>query len=303
VSATVATPALGPAVVAVPDGSQRLAALAVRALVEEAELTPKPALVDARGPGAHADLSLELMRRSAHALTATFAALARCAAGQPPSHALRERLATVGRSGERAMLEATGGVNTHRGAIWSLGLLVAGAAMTRPGSSVRQLAAVAGAVARHPDRFSPPPSTNGARARARYRVGGAPAEAARGFPHVVDLALPALAEARAQGLPEREARLDALLAVMCGLEDTCLLHRGGWRALETARRGAAAVLAVGGSSTPAGRRALLRLDRALVALGASPGGSADLLGAALFLDGWRGIAGAIQEGEGRAWRP
>ena len=302
VSVSFATPAREPAAVAL-DGAGRLAALAVRALVEEAELTPKPALVDARGSGAHADLSLELMRRSAHALTGTFAALARCAAGQPPSHALRARLAAIGRSGERAMLAATGGVNTHRGAIWSLGLLVAGAAMSQPGAPVRQVAAVAGAVARHPDRFAPALSTNGARARARYRVDGAPGEAAGGFPHLVDVALPALTVARARGLAEPQARLDALLAVMCGLEDTCLLHRGGRRALETARRGAAAVLAVGGSSTRAGRRGLRRLDRALLALGASPGGSADLLGAALFLDWWSLIPAPPQEGESRPWRP
>jgi triphosphoribosyl-dephospho-CoA synthase len=287
----------------VEEGAGRLAALAVCALVDEAELTPKPALVDGRGCGAHADLSLELMLGSAHALTATFAALARAAAGQRPSRALRERLAEIGRSGERAMLEATGGVNTHRGAIWSVGLLVAGTAMTGPAASVPRVAAIAGAVARHPDRFAPRVSTNGARARARSRVGGAPRGARRGFPHVVDVALPALAAARARGAAEPEARLDALLSVMCRLEDTCLLHRGGRAALETARRGAAAVLAAGGACTPAGRLALRRLDRALLGLGASPGGSADLLGAALFLDRWRLIPGPTREGEARTWRP
>jgi triphosphoribosyl-dephospho-CoA synthase len=302
VSATAAH-AAHPAAVAVEGGADRLAALAVRALVEEAELTPKPALVDGRGSGAHADLTLDLMLRSAHALGTTFAALARSSDGQHPSRALRERLAEIGRAGEMVMLEATGGVNTHRGAIWSVGLLVAGAAMTGPGASVRRVAAIAGAVARHPDRRAPPVSTNGARARARYRVGGAPREAQLGFPHVVDVALPALAAARACGVAEPAARLDALLSVMCRLEDTCLLHRGGRAALETARRGAAAVLATGGARTPAGRLALRRLDRALLGLGASPGGSADLLGAALFLDRWRLIPGPMHEGEARPWRP
>jgi triphosphoribosyl-dephospho-CoA synthase len=72
---------------------------------------------------------------------------------------------------------------------------------------------------------------------------------------------------------------------MAALDDTCLLHRGGQAALEAAQEGAAAVLALGGTGTPAGRAALAALERALVARNASPGGSADLLAAALFLDG------------------
>jgi triphosphoribosyl-dephospho-CoA synthase len=71
---------------------------------------------------------------------------------------------------------------------------------------------------------------------------------------------------------------------MASLDDTCLLHRGGWAALNTARTGAAAVLAMGGTATVQGWELLERLDRDLLALNASPGGSADLLAATLFLD-------------------
>uniref|UniRef100_UPI001F566777 triphosphoribosyl-dephospho-CoA synthase n=3 Tax=unclassified Anaeromyxobacter TaxID=2620896 RepID=UPI001F566777 len=84
---------------------------------------------------------------------------------------------------------------------------------------------------------------------------------------------------------EDDARLEALLAVMSTLDDTCLLHRGGPRALQVAQRGAAAALRAGGPGTAAGRAALLALDAELLALNVSPGGSADLLAAVLFLDG------------------
>ncbi|GEJ58833.1 triphosphoribosyl-dephospho-CoA synthase [Anaeromyxobacter diazotrophicus] len=265
----------------VPD---RLAALAVRALVEEAELTPKPALVDRRGRGAHHDLDLALMRRSAEALRGAFAAMAEAAAGAPAGLALRERLGALGRAGERAMLAATGGVNTHRGALWALGLLVAAASQEGGAGAPAALGARAAMLARLPDRFAPAAGSHGSLACLRFRVAGARGEARAGFPHAVAVGWPALREARARGAGEEAARLDALLAIMARLDDTCLLHRAGLRGLHAAQRGAAAALAAGGAGTPEGRRALLALDAALLALRASPGGSADLLAAVLFLD-------------------
>jgi triphosphoribosyl-dephospho-CoA synthase len=74
------------------------------------------------------------------------------------------------------------------------------------------------------------------------------------------------------------------MAIMAVLEDTCLLHRGGRSALFAAQSGARRVLASGGASTAAGRRALHELDRELIARWASPGGSADVLAGCLFLD-------------------
>jgi triphosphoribosyl-dephospho-CoA synthase len=107
----------------------RLATLAVLALIEEAELTPKPALVDQHGPGAHTDLSLRLMRCSARVLRSGFELMALASFRQVPSQSLREDLGAIGRRAEHSMLLTTGGANTHRGAIWTLGLLVSAAAM------------------------------------------------------------------------------------------------------------------------------------------------------------------------------
>jgi triphosphoribosyl-dephospho-CoA synthase len=268
------------------DNGKVLADLAVGALQEEALLTPKPALVDARGPGAHTDLSLDLLLRSAQSLHGTFVALARAAQGRRADKALREDLAVIGREGEGAMLSATSGVNTHRGALWALGLLVASAAMGQPPDPIERIAARAGAIALQPDRHAPAPTrrSHGACVQGRYGVSGARGEAQRGFPHVITLGLPALRHARWQGVPKPCAQLDALLAIMASLEDTCLLYRGGMAALELARNGARAIITRGGMSTPSSCAALRRLDRALVACNASPGGSADLLAATLFLD-------------------
>jgi triphosphoribosyl-dephospho-CoA synthase len=261
-----------------------LAAAAVTALLEEAELTPKPALVDRRGNGAHHDLDVARLRLSARALQGGFAAIARAAAGERPSLRLREQLGRIGRDMERCMTAATGGSNAHRGAIWALGLLVAAAARRRSDRNASGLAAAAAALARLPDRFAPRSLSNGERARLRFGAAGARGEARAGFPHAVRLGLPALRAARARGMPEDRARLDALLAIMASLDDTCLLHRGGPAALGAAKAGARAVLTAGGTAAPAGLRRLHRLHAELMARWASPGGSADLLSVTLFLD-------------------
>lgn len=270
-----------------------LATLAVTALIEEAELTPKPGLVDRRGSGAHHDLDLQTMLSSARALGPTFLRLAVAGRALPPGAALRTELARIGRDGERVMLEATGGINTHRGAIWALGLLIAATAGAAAGTAPDVLCRRAGSIACHPDRAAPPSTTHGASACARYGVGGARAQATAGFPHVRRLGLRTLLANRRCAMPEHWARIDALLSIMSELDDTCLLHRGGPAALAIARGGAAAVLDAGGASTAAGRAALRGLDRELVARHVSPGGSADLLAATLLLDRL-GTAGPVR---------
>ena len=96
-------------------------------------MTPKPGLVDRRGAGSHTDLSLAIMRRSAFAIEPYFCEMASVSQGAHPSQALRERPAVIGRNAERAMLKATGGSNSHKGAIWILGLLISAAAMMDEG--------------------------------------------------------------------------------------------------------------------------------------------------------------------------
>ncbi|BAK77770.1 triphosphoribosyl-dephospho-CoA synthase MdcB [Pseudogulbenkiania sp. NH8B] len=263
----------------------RLAELVVTALIDEVTLSPKPGLVDVRGRGAHRDLDWALMCRSAHALRPAFQAMAEAGATLAEAVTLRERIGRLGRDGEAAMLAATGGVNTHRGAIWALGLLITAATQAPAACAPQQVASRAGRLANTPDRHAPRRTGHkGERARLDYGVGGARGQAEAGFPHVVEVALPALWRARAAGVAEDAARLDALLALMSLLDDTCVLARGGPAALDAVQAGAARVLDAGGSASPAGRRALMRLDAELLALNVSPGGSADLLAAALFLD-------------------
>jgi triphosphoribosyl-dephospho-CoA synthase len=266
--------------------SECLADLAVDALIDEADLSPKPGLVDRRGSGAHSDLHLGLMHASALALWPMFKAMAETAlelgeVGQP----LREALGRIGREGEVEMLRITGGVNTHRGAIWALGLLTAAAALDGQALEPAAVTLRAARIALLNDRAAPANgASHGAQVCRLYGVRGAREEAQLGFPAVTQQALPQLQRSRAAAAGEQNARLDALLAIMSTLTDTCVLYRAGLAGLSRMQGGARAVLKAGGCASLDGRRRLRELDYDMLRLRASPGGAADLLAASLFLD-------------------
>ncbi|CAG9001633.1 MAG: 2-(5''-triphosphoribosyl)-3'-dephosphocoenzyme-A synthase [Candidatus Celerinatantimonas neptuna] len=265
--------------------AQRVAQLATQALLDEARLTPKPGLVDGRGCGAHDDLDLALMERSANSLRETFFQLALCSLQRYPDVSLRIDIGRIGRVGEQVMLDVTHGVNTHRGAIWALGLLVSAFAMhaghVRDPNLLTQTAA---RLARIDDPMQPQRFSKGKKVCQRYRIPGAREQAQLGFPTVIDYGLNQLWSSRICGADEDSARLDALLAMMQVLTDTCVLSRGGIDALKTMQAGARAVLNAGGCGCSAGRIQLSKLDCTLLELYVSPGGSADLLSATLLLD-------------------
>ncbi|WP_101946905.1 triphosphoribosyl-dephospho-CoA synthase [Mycobacterium sp. 3519A] len=261
--------------------SEQIADTAVDALIAEAVLTPKPGLVDASGRHSHPDMSLAMLTDSALSLREPLRQCADAARTMPLGPDLRMRIGVIGRDGERRMLDATGGVNTHRGALWALGLLSAGVAGSE---NLADAVAFAARLARLADPARGRRASHGERARVRYGARGAEGEAQDGFPHVVGHGLPTLRASRMRGESADAAALNALLAIMSVLDDTCVLHRGGARGLAFAQRSAADVLRSGGCGRPAGRRRLEVFCRQAARLGLSTGGSADLLAATLFLD-------------------
>ena len=274
--------------------AEHLAELARQALVAEAELTPKPGLVDRRGAGAHSDLSLDLMRQSAAAIAPYFEAMGDSAQSMPFDRGLRTEVAAIGRAAESAMLQATNGSNAHKGAIWILGLLVTAASrgMDLNPAAIAQDAAF---LARLPDRAQPQLLSHGEMVRARYGATGARGEAFAGFPHVLHVGLPTLRAERNRARTETNSRLWALLNIMARLEDTCVLYRGGAEGLAIVQKGASDALLAGGPGSVAGELAMLRLDQELLIRNISPGGAADLLAATLFLDALEQGQNAIED--------
>ncbi len=177
------------------------------------------------------------MERSAHSLTPVFHRLAIAGWQRPADSALRQEVGRIGREGEQRMMAATAGVNTHRGAIWAMGLLVTAVAMQGGNATPSSSCVLAAQLAQLPDHASPKVFSKGLRATQRYQVPGAREEAQQGFPHVMQRALPQLWHSRSQGASEPAAQIDALMAIMTTLSDTCVLSRGGLTALKAMQQG------------------------------------------------------------------
>ena len=250
-----------------PNAVTRIAEAAVSALGIHARLTPKPGRMDGRGT------SVALLVSSAEALREPLWQCAEAARSLPLGPELRARLGEIGREGERRVREITGGVNTHRGALWTLGLLSAGAAVTAGADSAASFAAL---VARIPDPVSP--------ARPHHDVRGPIGEARSGFPHVIRVGLPALRASRRRCDTPDTAALNALIAIMAKLDDTCVERRGGPGAQRLVHRRAREILRAGGCGTSEGRHRLESLREEAKEFGLSMDGSGDLLTATLFLD-------------------
>jgi len=256
--------------------SSTLADLAVASLIEEVSLTPKPGLVDQQDQGSHDDLTYTMMVNSANSLYETYYKMAMAAYGTNPSQYLREKIGEIGREGETTMFQVTNGVNTHKGAIWSLGLLTAAAAIHRGDCDELALCFTAGEIAKFEDRYIPEMLTNGIKAINKYGVHGAKVEAQLAFPHIRQYSLPVFKDSLSQYNYEM-AKFHSFLALMANLDDTCLLHRGGLDGLTYAKQYAGKVLDSGDISELNGMNEEFKSRRL------SPGGSADLLAATIFL--------------------
>jgi triphosphoribosyl-dephospho-CoA synthase len=255
-----------------------LSRLAVRALLHELVTYPKPGLVSRVDNGSHDDMDAAAFIRSAFALRRYFAEVA--AAGR--AGASLAVLRNLGIAAEQRMLRATGGVNTHRGAIFMLGLLVAAAgARVSSGASLGDL--IRDRWGRALSLHRRDDGSHGAAASERYRVGGAVEEAAAGMPTLFAVALPAYRTALSRGASSNQARVQAFFASMSTLSDTNLLHRGGRRGLDDAKREAHAFLMAGGVFAHDWRRHAVDLHASFCSRRLSPGGSADMLAACLFV--------------------
>jgi triphosphoribosyl-dephospho-CoA synthase len=260
------------------DSAKKIRRAAVRALLDEVETFPKPGLVSRVDRGSHDDMDATTFFRSALALRHYFAESARAGA----RGASFETLRLLGVSAETRMNAATGRVNTHRGAIFTLGLLAAAAGTgARPDELGEIVRRRWGDALKSHRRVV---SSHGSDATRTHGAGGALAEAARGFPHLFGTVLPAYRGALARGAPIARARVHGFFASLATLDDTNLLHRGGAEGLAYARREATDYLAAGGVFAPDAHARELAIHRGFCARRLSPGGSADLLAAALFVE-------------------
>jgi triphosphoribosyl-dephospho-CoA synthase len=274
-----------PPAAATDAGLQRIGRSAVVALYDELALAPKPGLVSFADSGSHSDMDAQTFFRSLFALRHFFARVAVLGAGG----AAFAELEAAGIAAESRMLKATGGVNCHRGAIFSLGLLCAAAGFqvgrNKPltATAIRQTLVEQWGAALVARQLVTNSMSHGASAARRFGLRGAASEAALGFPVLFEHTLPALRAASGAGLPPRLARIDALFHTIAVLADTNLAHRAALAGLRHAQQAAGDFLRAGGAAEHDGLARAQAIHRDFVARRLSPGGSADLLAAACWL--------------------
>ena len=258
------------------------AACAVRALLYEVSVTPKPGLVDRQNSGSHRDMDFYSFLNSASGLWPYFAACVRIGreTAARPAPETFAALRFPGKLAEAEMLAATGGVNTHKGAIFTVGLACGALGRLereRWGEAETVLAQAAAMAAGVERELAAPPDaapTAGQLLYQRCGVTGVRGQAAAGFPSVQRYGLPALENGLAAGLSADQAGADALLTILAHTEDTNMLARGG---VETAREKSMRLRALLEETPRPDRAALEALDREYIRENLSPGGSADLL--------------------------
>ena len=273
--------------------AQSIADTMRQALITEATLTPKAGLVDAAHNGGHHDMNLALFLRSADAIAPYLgdcAATGMTFAGHPASPALLAAIRPIGLAAEAAMRAATGGVNTHKGAIFAFGLTAAAlgkrlaeqhtATLADVQADVRALCAEILAELRQGDCDSA-----GKRGYARHGISGARGEAASGFATVSAHALPLYQQELAADGNERRALLAALVALYAANDDSTTLARVGLDGLRAHQHWARTLLADRATLADEARLsdAIAAYARNCAAKRLSAGGSADLLALTAWL--------------------
>lgn len=271
---------------------QVLGALAAKALLYEVCTTPKPGLVDRSNNGSHRDMDVFTFLDSTTALLPYFAEAVRLGMETrdlPPQETFR-RLRQAGAAGERAMFRATGGVNTHKGAVFTLGTVcaAAGRLWTAAGFSKDLDATLAlcgemSAQAVQEDFAAIRRSqahTVGQRLYLEQGLEGIRGELSRGLPAVAQIGLPTLRARLAAGDSLEQAGVQVLLALMAQVVDTNLIARGGLEGQRWAMEQAKKLT----QSNSATREDAEKLDGALIEQNLSPGGCADLLAITYFLE-------------------
>lgn len=268
---------------------ESIAELAWLSLNRELSTTPKPGLVDRNNTGAHKDMDFNHFVASATALRpyfARFAAEGYHTCNEDPKQTFR-RIRSIGKEAEQAMYRATGGVNTHKGAIFTLGLLCAAAGRISPehwtpetlcaqcaemtaGITAQDFAGITEETAK----------TVGERLYVQYGITGIRGQAEVGFPAVCKTGLPVLKKGLQQGLSLNDSGCATLLHLLTAIDDTNLIHRSDRQTQLQVKERIHTLLTKDPYPSIA---AIEALDREFIEKNLSPGGSADLLAMTYFL--------------------
>lgn len=263
----------------------RIGSLATQSLLDEVCTTPKPGLVDRRNSGSHKDMDIFTFMSSAAALQGYFTACARAGMERdcPPEETFQE-LRRLGLQAEQDMYTATNGVNTHKGAIFTIGILCGAAGrLWKPEwewveeELFREVAEMTREAMAADFRKSG--DTVGHRLYTQKGIRGIRGQVAAGLPAVAELGLPVYLNCRTKGMDKNEAGVRTLLTLVARVEDTNMINRGGMDGAVEGAEKCAALL-----KNDFSLRDVEELDDWFIHKNLSPGGCADLLAAVYFID-------------------
>lgn len=269
--------------------AEYIAAKAYGALLLEVSTTPKPGLVDRNNSGSHQDMGMKHFFASANALRSFFSRFAETGyltRDLTPEETFQQ-LRPIGKEAEEAMLKATHGVNTHKGAIFSIGLLCAAAGRLGPThwadkTLLAECAAMTQSIVEQDFAgiSAANAATAGERLYAQYGITGVRGQACEGFPAVQEVGLPVFREGLSKGLSVNDAGSITLLHLIAAADDTNLIHRSDRQTQLAIRRQIEDLL----KNDPFPPLTIIEdLDREWTKKNLSPGGSADLLAMTYFL--------------------
>lgn len=271
------------------EDARQIGVWATQSLLDEVCTTPKPGLVDRRNNGSHRDMDIFTFMASAAALTPYFQSCAEIGiktAFCAPDESFRQ-LRAAGLRAEQDMYTATNDVNTHKGAIFTIGILCGAAGrLWNPvrNQSAAQLCREVSIMtkrAMEEDLRRCSGSTVGQRLYRQSGIPGIRGEVANGLPSVEKIGLPAYRACLESGLDRNAAGAITLLHLIANVEDTNMISRGGLEVAAMAAAEAAGLLKDGHQPTMA---EIEELDGRFIERNLSPGGCADLLAAVYFVD-------------------
>lgn len=269
--------------------------IAINSMLLEVSATPKPGLVDRNNSGAHKDMDFYTFMKSSASQVHTFykCALEGLKFEGKDKRELLKLIRPIGIEGENKMLKATNGVNTHKGLIFSLGVIAAATGLqyreTQKNMKAEDIChkvteIAEGIVSRELGNLKNKEAlTYGEKLFKNHGIKGIRGEVESGFPTVRDYSLPLLKELMEGKESINDNLVQVLLHLMTVVEDVNILGRHGIEQLEYTKMAAKEALVLGGIFTEKGREKILKLDEEFIKKNISPGGAADLLAVTLML--------------------
>lgn len=266
--------------------------LALKALIREICLSPKPGLVDMNNNGAHQDMNFQTFIKSISAISSwfeNFYQYGKSNANMSTSDFL-VNIRPIGLECEKAMFDATNQVNTHKGGIFAFGLLLSTIGkltqlklpVTAP-IICNEVANICQGMVENELSHNNHHNSVGERLFKQHNLTGARGEAESGYKTVKQISLPVYQKMLNSGYSEESALLQAMLYLLAYNQDTNLVSRGGLEGLKFVHKEARDLINQGGIMQQNGREKMLRLDDELIKRNLSPGGSADLIAVTWFL--------------------